>query len=70
MKDQIDLDAIIYKHFTTASTTMRECITEAIHQALVLASEEANKLLHSAGVNETIRVHVSDKILSVEKLIK
>lgn len=39
--DKIDLDAIIYKHFCAASTTMRECITEAIHQALVLASENA-----------------------------
>jgi hypothetical protein len=76
--DQIDLDAIISKmedereDYDLSNDFMKVCMKEAIHQALVLASEKATATAILTHYDHNSYIGVVDKqsILDVEKLIK
>lgn len=68
--DSIDLDAIIFDNLKDNSpSTVRECMKDAIHQALVLASEKASAYIDGQIGDFTASVN-KQSILDVEKLVK
>lgn len=74
----IDLDAIFYKECTAypfsgdiSKQEALDCMMEAVHQALVLASEKAKNAISTDPNSDLgIKKKVEQSILDVDKLIK